>query len=375
MVAEPRRAAATFELLDEAGHVRQSGDAEALIGDDALSVGAVTVSWLDADRLTAADYRLELHLWPGGRLVLRQLGRRFDTFTHELRRVRNQARVAGMLAHGITLPEVYDGAVLAPEVQPAELQVYDTHVTIVPADDDPWQVPLGAITSVREEGEPPGIALMTPANVPTFGRLGRHRDACRAAIIERRDAQRKLLGELTGDPRFSDGWGLRSTEVPDFTGLVERFTAPERAPCARTLLAAATADPRIGFVQLLDPDREGLQPAAPLPSNWAVFLLVPVGAGTVLEMLAGPSAATYVFRDEIDTVNRDLQLLHFRRAPLALSEEQAAITADNPQRLALRKLEPLKRLRSAIVARIIHNERWTAATRDTLNLASVRALA
>jgi len=216
---------------------------------------------------------------------------------------------------------------------------------------------------------------MTPANVPTFGRLGRQRDACRAAIIERRDAQRKLLGELTGDPRFSDGWGLRSTEVPDFTGLVERFTAPERAPCVRTLLTAATADPRIGFVQLLDPDREGLQPAAPLPSNWAVFLLVPVGAGTVLEMLAGPSAATYVFRDEIDTVNRDLQLLHFRRAPLALSEEQGAITADNPQRLALRKLEPLKRLRSAIVARIIHNERWTAATRDTLNLASVRALA
>ena len=95
---------------------------EALIGDDALSVGPVTVSWLDADRLTAVDYRLEMHLWPEGRLVLRQLGRRFDTFTHELRRVRNQARVAGMLAHGITMPDVYEGAVLAPEVRPAELR-------------------------------------------------------------------------------------------------------------------------------------------------------------------------------------------------------------------------------------------------------------
>ena len=375
MVAEPRRAAAAFELLGATGTVRQSGEAEALIGDDALSVGPVTVSWLDADRSTAADYRIELHLWPEGRFVLRQLGRRFETFAHELRRVRNQARVAGMLAHGITKPLVYEGAVLAPEVRPAELQVYDTHVTVVPEDDDPSQVPLGALTGVREEPEPPGLTLVTPAGLTTLGRLGRQRDACLAAIIERRDAQRHMLAELTGEAGFSDGWGLRPTEVRDFTGLVERFCAPERLSCARTLLDAATAEPRIGFVQLLDPDHEGLQSAAPLPSNWAAFLLVPVGAGTVLEMLAGPPAATYVFRADVDAVNRDLQLLHFRRAPLALSEEQARITVDNPHRLALRKLEPLKRLRSAIVARMIHNERWTGATRDALRLASVRALA
>ena len=321
MVAEPRRAAAAFELLDATGTVRRSGEAEALIGDDALSVGAVTVSWLDADRLVAADYRIELHLWPEGRLVLRQLGRRFDTFSHELRRVRNQARVAALLAHGITMPDVYEGAVLAPEARPAELQVYDTHVTVVPEDDDPWQVPLGAVTSVREEHEPPGITLVTPARLTTLGRLGRRRDAFRAAITGHRDAQRQLLTELTGDAGFSDGWGLRSTEVRDFTGLLERFSAPERVSCAHTLLNAATADPRIGFVQLLDPDHEGLRSAAPSPSNWAVFLLVPVGASTLLEMLAGPSAATYVFRAEIDAVNRNLQLLHFRRAPLALTEE------------------------------------------------------
>jgi len=375
VVAEPRRAAAAFELRDGAGNVRQSGADEALIGDDALSVGTVSVSWLDADRLTAADYRLEIHLWPEGRLLLGQLGRRFDTFAHELRQVRNHARVAGMLAHGITTPDVYDGAVLAPEVRPAELQVYDTHVTIVPQDDDPWQVPLGAITSVRDESDPPGITLATPASLTTLGLLGRGRDACRTAIIERRDAQRQLLAELTGESGFADGWGLSPTDVTDFNRLVERFTAPERASCRDTLLTAATADARIGFVQLLDPDREGLQPAAPLPSNWAAFLLVPVGGSTVLEMLAGPSAATYVFREQIDAVNRDLQLLHFRRAPLALSEEQAAISGDNPHRLALRKLEPLKRLRSSMVARIIHNERWTSATQDTMKLASVRVLA
>ena len=152
-------------------------------------------------------------------------------------------------------------------------------------------------------------------------------------------------------------------EIRDFTGLLERFTAPERVSCAHTLLDGASADPRIGFVQLLDPDHEGLQSAAPLLSNWAVFLLVPVAASAVLEMLAGPAAATYVFREGLDVVNRDLQLLHFRRAQLALGEEQAAISVDNPHRLALRKLDPLKRLRSVTVARIIHNERDTGGGR------------
>jgi len=55
-------------------------------------VGPVTVSYLDADVLRAADYRIELTLWPAGRLVLSQLGRRFDAFAQELRAARDQAR-------------------------------------------------------------------------------------------------------------------------------------------------------------------------------------------------------------------------------------------------------------------------------------------
>ena len=55
-----------------------------------------------------------------------------------------------------------------------------------------------------------------------------------------------------------------------------------------------------------------------------------------------------------------------RRAPLALGDEQGTITLDNPHRLPLRRLEPLKRLRSVTVARIIHNERWNSAMWETL---------
>ena len=96
------------------------------------------------------------------------------------------------------------------------------------------------------------------------------------------------------------------------------------------MLAAADAEPRFGFVALLDPDDETLESPAALPEHWATFVLAPVRGKTVLEILAGPSAATYVFASDIEATNRDLQVLHFRRAPLALSNEDARLTRDNP---------------------------------------------
>src|SRR4029453_14494078 len=89
-------------------------------------------------------YRIELDLWPNGRVVIAGLGRRFDTFARALAQARNQARVVGLLAHGLGAPEVFDGAVLDdPNPGRAEIHVYDTHVTIVPGTGLPGRGPLG----------------------------------------------------------------------------------------------------------------------------------------------------------------------------------------------------------------------------------------
>ena len=209
MTADARRAGATFASSDAGGTVTAQGEAEAVIGDDALGVGPVTVSFLDADALRAADYKIELDLWPGGRVALTQLGRRFDAFTAELRRTRDQARVAGLLAHGTTMPDVFGAAVLGgTSPRPADLHVFDTHVTIVPQDGDPWQVPLGAVTAVRTTDDPPALVLETDAGATTIGQLARRRDACHTLIVRRLEEQRLLLEELTGQPGFSDGRGV-----------------------------------------------------------------------------------------------------------------------------------------------------------------------
>jgi len=369
MADEPKRAQAAFGLYDGSGSAVNQGEDIAVIGDDGtLSVGPVVISFLDADVLSAANYRIEVDLWPGRRLVLTQLGRRFETFVQELRRARNQTRVAGFLAHGITSPEVFTAAVLAggPPL-PAEIQVYHTHVTVVPQDGDPWQVPLGAMTALQTQEDPPAVVLKTAAGSTVIGQLARHRDAFHRAVRERFEEQARLLQNLTGQAGFADGLGVPRARIGEFERLQQRFTAPERTDCAQALLASATAEPRLGFAQLLDPDAEALQSPDPLPENWASFLLVPAGELTVLEILAGPSAATYVFRGGLEVVNRHLQALHLRRSPLALTGQQAEVTPANPHRLALRKLEPLRRLREMTTARLIHTDSWAKSLQDALS--------
>jgi len=361
MSDETRRAPAGFALHDAGGAITAQGTAEAVIGDDDLRVGPVTVAFLDADTLRVADYRIELGCWPSGTLALSQFGRRFDTFSEELRRSRSQARVAGLLAHGISMPVVFPAAVLGGGTAgPAECQVFQTHVTIVPMDTDPWQLPLGALTAVEASDDPPAVVLQARDGSRTVvGRLARRRDEFRRAVAERRDAQGQLLTSLTGSTVFADGHGVERIQVPGFDAMVAQRSAPARAECATALLGRARGgEPRLGFVQLIDPDADALEAQSALPEHWASFLLVPVGSLTVLEVLAGPSAATYVFEAPIEAVNHDLQLLHFRRGALALRGPDAELTPQNPCRLALRRLEPLIRLRAAIRARIIHSESW-----------------
>ena len=362
MSSDARRASASF-VRTEAGGVVTRGEGEARVEDDALSVGPVRVSFLDVDQLGASDYRIALGLWPEGSLELAGLGRRYDAFTHQLAAVRSRARVAGLLAHGVTKPEVFDGAVLgdggAPA--PASIEVFDTHLTVVPTEADPWQLPLGALTELNVQDDPPAVSVTVNGTASVFGMLGRRRDAFFQAVAKRRDATAQALEALTGDSCFADGLGVSADRLRAFDDLLGRVCAPERAEAARALTEAASAPPRLGFVQLLDPEGETLPAREPLPEPWAAFLLAPLGTRTALEILSGVKAATYVFDAAVEEVNRDLQALHFRRAALALTDAQAALTPTNPYRLALRRLQPLVRLRAATVARILHTDGWSAA--------------
>lgn len=359
---ETRRSRCTF-LAEGLPGGRSEGEAEAVVTDDGLSAGPVVVEWLDVDGFLDAERALTLSLWPAGTLRLSMLGRRHETFARAAAEARDRARVAGMLAHGIAAPQSFDGSVLSPGLpRAARLLVYATHVTAVPEGDDPFQVPFGAVESIRFQPEEWRVDVTTAEGAVSFGHLGRLTDAFARALEEARAAQARRLAQASGVPHFADGRGFAARDLPAFESLREAFTAPEREESAKAVLARAERDAcRLGLVELLDPDADALAAKRPLGENLAAFLLAPVGRRVALEVLSGPAAATYVFEGEIEALNRDLAALHFRRRPLALTGGEAEGSAGRPYRLALRRLGPLRRLRAAVRARIVHAESWGPA--------------
>jgi hypothetical protein len=338
-----------------------SGDGPLEISDDGVTAGPVAVELLDVEALTDADRVLTLGLFPEGSLRLSMLARRHETFAAALGEARDRARLAGLLAHGVTVPETFAGALRA-DGREARFLVYATHVAVVPKTGDPFQIPYGDVAAVSFDPAAWAVVLTTSAGPVVFGRLARQTDAFHRAVAGARDAQARRLEEIAGSSAFADGRGVAAEALPEFDRLLEAWTAPERAECAAAILAAADRKAtRIGLVELLDSDGESLAARTPLPENVAAFLLAEIRGKVVLEILSGPSAATYVFKGEIEAINRDLQQLHFRRRPLSLSEKEAAGEAGRPYRLALRKLEPLQRLRAAITARLLHTEGWADA--------------
>jgi hypothetical protein len=359
MAEETRRATGRWEWSGPGALASGEGPLE--ISDDGVAAGPVAVEFLDAEALTDADRVLTLGLFPEGSLRLSMLARRHDTFAAALDEARDRARLAGLLAHGVTVPETFAGALLA-DGREARFLVYATHVAVVPKTGDPFQIPYGDVTAVSFEEAAWAVVLATSAGPVAFGGLGRQTDAFHRAVTGARDAQGRRLEAIAGSPVFADGRGIAARALPEFDRLLEAWAAPERADCAAAIRAAADRNAtRIGLVELLDHDGESLAARTPLPENVAAFLLAEVKGNVVLEILSGPSAATYVFKGDVEAINRDLRQLHVRRRPLSLSEKEAAGEAGRPYRLALRKLEPLKRLRVAITARLIHTEGWVEA--------------
>ena len=357
---ETRRALSAFETegLESAP---AKGEGEAFVDDDGVTVGPVRVEFLDADTFTDERRVLTLGLHPAGTLRISMLARRHETFARALGEARDAARVRGLLAHGLGVPVAFDGAVLEPgPARDARITVWPTHVTVVAAGHDPFQVPLGSLTGVSFVEGTWEVVLATAAGSFHFGRLARRTDAFAREVTKQRDAMLDRRARASGTRLFADGRPVASSSLgPDFDRLLEAWSAPERLEGAREIVKKARrASCHLGLAELLDPDDDSLAPKEELPENTAAFLLADLGGRVLLELLSGPSAATYVFRGDLASVSADLAALHFRRRGLALTDAETRGPAGRPYRLALRRLEPLKRLRAATAARVIHDERW-----------------
>lgn len=380
-------------LADSAGRAVSSGDAEFRLFADRLQIASRSqapfdIEFLDVDSVRSSDFEIELSLWPEGKLLLRKLGRLWESFAAALSDARDDAALHGVLAHGLAERARFEGAVVGEEPpSPAWLRVYPTHLAAVPRGGLPFQIPWGAVEEIRLEESSYSILFRSGSETRRIGRLGRRTEAFQRACEEaRREQQERIVLAVTPHlpvlppiasrrllAGFQDGLGVAQSVLDAaapgaFHRLLERVSSAERLERAKNLVASAVpGEARVGIVELLDENEGGedaQEKAAPtLGENLAAFLLVPIASApaVALELLCGPAAATYLFRIPegnasagLSSINADLQAIHFRRAVLALTETRAAGPEGRPYRLALRAVPAVFRLRAATVGRLIH---------------------
>lgn len=93
------------------------------------------------------------------------------------------------------------------------------------------------------------------------------------------------------------------------------------------------------------------------------FVLAPRAGKVAVEGTAADEArATFVYAtDDIDRLNAALLLTSFRREAISLPEDQLGRWA-----LAVRTLDVVRWARSALVARVVHDEAWADKVAEAL---------
>ena len=276
----------------------------------------------------------------------------------------------------------------------AQLAYHDRGFVLAPVDDSTWRaVPRGSIERVEEIpasgavhvdcGRLGEIRLLRlgRASARHAARLQGLRDgaaADAAALVEALipdapHAARDLAARLLVDGRpatpeaLGAAWGPLETAVLGTPPFAESYRA----------LVTAAGTPPLRWLSLA-PEA----PGSPVPRAWFVVALP--GNLLAMELVTGGAHATYCFsivppsgylgrppsemsgpcEAAVASLSGTLVDIRFLREPIGLPDDALAAPGHTRDRLAIAALPSLAAARRAFVARLVHDERWTASLED-----------
>lgn len=107
----------------------------------------------DLDAVTAADYEIRLPLYTGRVIVLRQLGKAFDTLAHDLTEAFRNRTVQCLLPEDMGELARFSGNVeltgVSPSSGPAEIRLYKGNLAVLPSAERSFQWRLADIDEVK----------------------------------------------------------------------------------------------------------------------------------------------------------------------------------------------------------------------------------
>ena len=384
-----------YQYLDEAGATLQQGPCQLKFEEGTCIVtpaGATPLAFDlgDVDRTVPAEWDLQLCLYTGRIVVLKQFGAAFSRMAEELLAAWRDRSVQCMLLEDLEEIARYQGAASGTT---AEIRIFRSNLAILPQTGLPLQWRLAEIERcdfddaaysivLQSAGERLILSKLAKKTDEAFGNLRAALDAIHTHAAEKlrelfpflnADAlQRVQLAMPEGRSCAMSALAAIHPKLPD--AMRAKAVDESLVPYLKELGARSSGEPFGGFkfTSGLDapaePDAEleaeSASESAPL-FFWYFFPL----PNNILawEATTGTGRATYFFRYEgalepaVAQITRGLALVNFRREPVYLPD---ASLEQQPRyhryAIGARKLPDLRALRAKFIGRAIHSslENW-----------------
>ena len=350
----------------------------------------VTFDLGDIDLALKNEWDLQLTLFTGRRLTLRQFGSAFDRMVGEFIAAWRDRTVRCMVLEDLEPVGTYTGVAGAADLEPAEIRIFKSNIAILPLASTPYQWRLAAVDGLSFDDASYTITLRSSDQQLRIGKLAKKTDELRDKLQTQYDAIRQQSAEamhstfLFLDPDHleqllaampearSVSLGRLSAIDPE---LADAMIARAVSESLRHVLKkrALTQDSVMCGYKFIRPDEVEESDAPQDPDQPPLFFwfFFPLAGGVAAwEASTGGGRATYFFRIDasqpeasIAKLTNGLALVNFRREPVYLSDTSLAQQKEfHRYAIGARKLPELRALRGAFIGRAMHSdvEKWTA---------------
>jgi hypothetical protein len=399
----------------------EGGDeAHALLSKENLSVKpkfgeSLVIPYRDIVELSEGDYRIQLNLTSNEKLILFNLGYRYEDFLRELNRLRNAVLLKDMLIdEKLRKSEVEASFQYLDEDNEelrkgkCKLRVYETSIVVIPEKGEIFRIPYSDVSKIHEEDYTLIVSTEFGEKI-IFSMIGAQLNPVKKALSDMmnelsektQNSLKKLLPEANPSvirraARFmKEGKAAKRSDI-------ESVSPSLWLELEKKLSTLGVKDEYDFLKSLSQPDKlcigltRGLM--GDLTGEYIWFLMPiysvdPEKPGNAIAMEAatgeGGGRATYFFRivsrkdyslyenledlhSEVDRVlkliNRCMLEINFRREPIYLPDERLDEPRYSRYKHAFQKLPSLRILRQLFIGRVIHlsNEQWKEDVLDLL---------
>ncbi len=405
---------ANLLVLNKTGREITSGECFVSVDEEILAISpklkeALNVSLRDVKSAAGADFKINIELLSGERIILGGLGYQYEDFLKILIANLNSALLKDMLVEEGSKKLSIDARVKSEQwgnqAIACEAQFYETMIVIVPDNGMIAKIPLGGIISLREKDHIFEIITEGEGSFE-FSLMGEKFDLFVKSISEAMNnlsiASQGYLKEIFPGldietlrkitAILKDGRAAKRQEIesvsPDLWKKMEEKITAMGIKEEYDFLAALSVPEKICIGI-----KRGLMGSMTGDYIWFLIPVFKKEIGNAIAMEAtsqnGKGKATYFFRimpraeyaknpnmsqmeelaDELATkINKAMIKTEFRRQPIYLPAEKLDDPKYKKYKFAIEKFPELKELRRLFVGRVMHysQEQWESDVNDIL---------